>query len=66
MISYLMSKKVYLGCPKVAAHGPQVRQKAAESLASLCKGDRLAQALAKNLMPMLQGNSMHQWKPLNM
>ena len=34
----------------------QVRQKAAESLASLCKGDRLAKALAENLTPMLCGN----------
>jgi len=34
----------------------QVREKAAESLASLCKGDRLAKALAKNLTPMLHGS----------
>jgi len=33
----------------------EVREKAAESLASLCKGDRLAKALAKNLTPMLHG-----------
>eukprot|EP00434_Breviolum_minutum_P006116 symbB.v1.2.005390.t1/scaffold316.1/size230253/5 len=33
----------------------EVRQKAAESLASLCKGDRLAKALAENLTPMLCG-----------
>ncbi|CAK9097821.1 FGGY carbohydrate kinase domain-containing protein [Durusdinium trenchii] len=33
----------------------EVRHKAAEALASLCKGERLAKALAGNLPPMLRG-----------
>ena len=44
----LMNRRNFCSC--------QVRQKAAESLASLCKGDRLAKALAENLTPMLCGN----------
>ena len=53
-------------CTDLASKDPDVREKAAESLAELSKGDSFAAALASNLQPVLRGLKPSEPRPVKL